>query len=395
MELVPSGARKLVGWYVPTRVNLSANQPAALKKAPPMKAPWYGTLRFSGVDYLIALDQPTPESQVLYLDANANGDLTDDPPMEWHFARTDRGLYYDTVLHLPLKTDQGAQVVTVQLYSYPDVPKPRLLCYPDYAYAGTVTLAGTPHDALLVDIGATGDFRPRAVEADEQPSVQLLLSADGTEKYNLHRGPSFDVTAPFKVEGKTWEVVGLDASGSFQIVHSDKAVPEPTPEAEPADPPTNVKPGDLALPFKATRMDGTAVIFPTDYQGKLVLLDFWATWCVPCLEEAPVLVRAYTAHRPEGLEILGVTFDHTGAESGIKKAVDKYGMTWPQLYDGKGGEGEVGKLYDIETLPSAFLVDGDSGRIVAGGKALRSDSLEATLHAELAKKAAAKKARAK
>src|SRR5262245_2629248 len=83
MNLVTNGAAKAIGQYFPNRLNLSTAKPTAVKKEPTMKSAQYGTLKFGPTEYLIALDQPTADTQAVYLDANANGDLTDDPAIKW------------------------------------------------------------------------------------------------------------------------------------------------------------------------------------------------------------------------------------------------------------------------------------------------------------------------
>ena len=126
--------------------------------------------------------------------------------------------------------------------------------------------------------------------------------------------------------------------------------------------------------------------FPGKYKGKLVLLDFWATWCGPCREELPNLTAAYKKFHGQGFEVLGVSLDQAKAEEKLAKFTKDNEMPWPQVYDGKFWSAAVAKQYGIESIPSAFLVDGETGEIVATGDRLRGTALAGTLEKALGKK---------
>jgi thiol-disulfide isomerase/thioredoxin len=115
------------------------------------------------------------------------------------------------------------------------------------------------------------------------------------------------------------------------------------------------------------------------------MLDF-ATWCGPCMGEVPGLAKAYEKFHGQGFEILGVTLDKEKAEEKIKQVTGENKMTWAQVYDGKYWKAEIAYKYGINSIPAAYLVDGDSGEIVASGNALRGETLEGTIEEALAKK---------
>jgi thiol-disulfide isomerase/thioredoxin len=133
------------------------------------------------------------------------------------------------------------------------------------------------------------------------------------------------------------------------------------------------------LAFKAVDTEGRTVSFPSDYKGRLVLLDFWATWCGPCVAEVPGLVRAYNKYRAQGLEVLGVSLDKENALNQVQAFTKDYGMTWRQIYDGKYWQARIARFYRIDSIPRSFLVDGNTGMIVATGDSLRGPLLEETL----------------
>ncbi len=148
--------------------------------------------------------------------------------------------------------------------------------------------------------------------------------------------------------------------------------------------------GKPVTPFEAKLLDGKSVKFPGDFKGKVVMLDFWATWCGPCMGEMPNVVSVYSKYRSKGFEILGVTLDNKGAEAKIKDTAKNEKMTWSQVYDGGGWSSAVAKLYGINSIPHAYLVDGDTGLILDAGEGMRGDALAKTVETALAAKKTAK-----
>ncbi len=113
--------------------------------------------------------------------------------------------------------------------------------------------------------------------------------------------------------------------------------------------------------FRATDLAGRPIA-PEDYRGRVLLIDFWATWCGPCLEEMPNVVRAYETWHGQGSEIIGVSLDRAGAEEQIRTVMREQGMTWRQVYDGRFWQAEVAVLNNIHSIPATFLLD-RSGKV--------------------------------
>lgn len=113
-----------------------------------------------------------------------------------------------------------------------------------------------------------------------------------------------------------------------------------------------------------------------DFRGKFVLIDFWASWCGPCRQENPNLVKAFNKYQSRNFTVIGVSLDKENARTAWLKAIAKDGLPWTQVSDLKGWNNEVSRMYSVESVPKNFLVD-PSGKIVA--KDLRGEKLNTRL----------------
>jgi thiol-disulfide isomerase/thioredoxin len=133
------------------------------------------------------------------------------------------------------------------------------------------------------------------------------------------------------------------------------------------------------MELKFTSLAGKEIDL-ADMKGKVVLIDFWATWCGPCIAELPNVRKAYEDYHDKGFEIIGISLDKAKDEAKLKSFVKDENMPWPQAFDGKGWGTALAKKYGITSIPATFLV-GKDGKIVSSN--LRGPALSSAVEKEL------------
>jgi peroxiredoxin len=131
--------------------------------------------------------------------------------------------------------------------------------------------------------------------------------------------------------------------------------------------------GSKAPDFTQNNVSGKPVNL-SDFKGKYVLIDFWASWCGPCRQENPNVVKAYKTYKDKNFTILGVSLDHS--KIAWQNAIRKDELTWEQISDLKGWQNTAAALYNVKSIPQNFLIDPD-GIIIE--KNLRGEGLHQTL----------------
>ncbi len=131
--------------------------------------------------------------------------------------------------------------------------------------------------------------------------------------------------------------------------------------------------GTKAPEFETTDLYGQKVSL-SSFRGKYVLLDFWASWCGPCRQENPNVVKAYEQYKNKNFTILGVSLDED--KEAWQKAIANDKLTWHHASDLAGWQSKTAQLYSVQSIPANFLLDPD-GKIIA--KDLRGEALSEAL----------------
>ena len=119
--------------------------------------------------------------------------------------------------------------------------------------------------------------------------------------------------------------------------------------------------GSTPIAFSVKDIEGHEVSL-NDYKGKVLLIDFWATWCIPCMEQVPSILAAYDKYEGQGFEVLGISLDRDSQRARFETKIVEHGMRWRHVCDGMHWKTKVAQQYDVSSIPFTILI-GRDGKI--------------------------------
>ncbi len=349
VKLSPASPKELGDWAsasAPFRLHPSLEHP--LKREGPEPAlSLFGVLTLAGKAFPLMLAVLPDGEPYLVADMNRDWILSRD---EWHKALPLGQGAWGWQLEFPLDSGPYTMVMV-----WPE-GKAYLFLIGGAPRAGILKLGDRKVKVALLDANLNGYYNDEGYEGDV-----LAVDVDGDGVLHAERDghERFRLEEPFTVGKRSYKVSNVSPDGFLLTVVPTAYVPP--------KPPLYV--GAKAIDFSFTSVRGKKISLK-DLRGKVVLLDFWASWCGPCVRELPNVKEVYRRFHDRGFEIIGINLDLDKEQ--FENFIRENGITWPQYFDGLGWDNRIAKLYRVTAIPATYLLD-DRGIIRA--KNVRGEKL--------------------
>ena len=307
----------------------------------------YGEIRLAEDRHAVMIDR-TGDWVGLYVDADRSGVLAQ---FEWERMLSGGSLLASISLEIGFDDGTAAPYRLFVMWS-PFTPTVLTYCRDTYR-EGRIDLDGRTFDLVIIDEDTDGRYdllEAGALLIDTDEDGELLASSDSHERFRLDE--------PFNLSGIVYRVVSVTPGGGrIRVEESDEDVP-----LKPA-----LLVGFPAPEFEAVDSAGEPVSIE-GLRGNIVVIDFWAGWCGPCIAELPTFEAIAAEFADAGVIVLGINLDRSFGE--FEEAVAEHAIGYLQVYD--GADGPVNTLYRIEGIPMTYIIDRDG---IIRGRGLRGQQL--------------------
>jgi len=321
------------------------------------KNPIYGKIIVGNspakLNMAVVIDEAESQPPRIYIDANNNRNLTDDGSPEWMKSKSG-GFFKDVVIKTSFLINGKSQELnlpyTASRYRNEERKQTRIVFQSKFARSGELKIGNNIYKVLAQTFNKQGLF-----SNPQEITLGIDTNQDGLINKSLLSAEIFwggdGGGKPFNVADKSYQIARVSESG-------DKIFLEVSP--------TKVAPKkyisiNLLAPDFSFQTLGDKAVKLSDLKGKVVLLDFWATWCSPCIANLPSIKKVYNQHQRSEFEIIGVSLD--GGETtkttlnDLQSFVTREQIQWLIAFDNGGWDNAVAQMYNITGIPIHIVID--------------------------------------
>lgn len=369
-------------------LTLAEKSTLQIRKAPTYqsKNPIYGKIIVGNSpakqNIIVVIDEGDNQPPRIYVDVNNNRNLTDDGSPEWTKSESG-GFFKDVVIKGTFLSGGKLQELnlpySISRYRNEERKQTRIVFQSKFARSGELKIGNSIYKIVAQTFDKQGLFsNPQEITVGIDTNQDGLISKSLLSAEIFWGGDGWG--KPFNITGESYKIARVSESGDkmFLEVSPTKVAPK-----------NYISANSPAPEFSFQTLDNKTVKL-SDLKGKVVLLDFWATWCAPCIGNLPSIKKIYTQHQRSEFEIIGISLD--GGETtkttlnDLQNFVSKEQIQWLIAFDNGGWENAVAQMYNITGIPIHIVIDkkGIVRLIERSGGTEKINKIEATI-AELIK----------